>query len=142
MTQTTIASPDHIRLFADVSRMAELGEWLRARCGVYGIPEQRTGSLELAVHEVAVNIIRHAYVETNDGWIDVHLAIDDRGLVVVLEDVGEPYDPRSSVEPDLSVPHEGGYGLYLVRELVDHVEYQRTSIGNRWELRLDSGRSN
>ncbi len=139
MMTRSVKLRDHIHLHADLSYMAGLGRRIRAFSAAGKTPDESITGLELAVHEVAVNIIRHAYADVDSGWIDIRLSCDDRELIVVLEDQGGPFDPAMAVEPDLAVPREGGYGLYVARQLVDDVNYRRTASNNRWELRVDRG---
>lgn len=128
---------------ATLAALAELGGHTRAfvlSCG-QGDREATAASLELAVHEVAVNIVRHAY-EGRPGWIHVRYHLDSGDLVVSLMDVGRAFDPGDAVDPDLRTANEGGYGLFLVRQLVDRLTYSRAAETNHWQLRVGrSGRS-
>ena len=126
---------------ATLSSLTEIGSHVRAfvqACGV-GDRDATAAALELAVHEVAVNIVRHAYAGTRGGWIGATFLIEGDDLVVTLDDAGRPYVAPTHAEPDLTQANEGGYGLYLVRQLVDDLAYTRLRGGNRWRLRI--GRS-
>jgi anti-sigma regulatory factor (Ser/Thr protein kinase) len=122
---------------ATLGALAELGGHTRAfvvACGT-GDREATAAALELAVHEVAVNIVRHAYAGRS-GWISARYLLDGDDLVVTLTDAGRPWLRRSVPDPDPEEAQEGGYGLYLVRQLVDRVTYTRLQYRNHWELRV------
>ena len=92
-------------------------------------------NIELAVHEVCANIVEHAYAGL-PGRIGVTFALADqpRCLVVDLEDNGRSFDISTVAEPDLSQPHTGGYGLFLVHQLMDTVSYSPQPGSNHWRL--------
>jgi serine/threonine-protein kinase RsbW len=92
-------------------------------------------NIELAVHEACANIVEHAYAGL-PGRIGVTftLAEPPRCLVVDLEDNGRSFDISTVVEPDLSQPHTGGYGLFLVHQLMDSVSYFPQPGSNHWRL--------
>ena len=62
-------------------------------------------------------------------------AVTDRSCVVgeTTEHVpsGERFDPRAYTPPDLTRAAEGGYGLYLISQLVDGVSFEGTEHGGR-----------
>jgi serine/threonine-protein kinase RsbW len=82
----------------------------------------------MAVDEACANIIGHAYGEEGLGDIEVSYRIDGNGLTLSLRDFGRPFDPTGVPQPDLDSPLEarsaGGLGLYLMRKLMDRVEFE------------------
>ncbi len=52
-------------------------------------------------------------------------------LTIILRDHGDSFDPASVPEPDLTCDLEdrrvGGLGVYLIRQLMDEVSYERPS---------------
>lgn len=93
--------------------------------------------VQLAVHEVCTNIVKHAYAGQPGGRITATLTLttSPSRLVVELTDRGRPFTPPGPPAPDLTQPQEGGYGLFLVRSLMDEVAYSRAEPGvNHWRL--------
>ena len=101
----------------------------------------RSYRLELAVDEIATNIVVHGYQEARrTGVIRVTIAVDDESIAVSLEDDAAPYDPTRQELPspeDLaSLPgdrHAGGLGVMLARG-VDQFRYERVGGENRTTL--------
>jgi serine/threonine-protein kinase RsbW len=102
-------------------------------------------NVQLAVHEICTNIVRHAYNEGSDGRIYLTLTLmypvhqEYKRLIVELYDTGRSFDPSKIPDPDLAIPGEHGYGLFLVRQLMDEVIYHAKegqawrSTGEPWE---------
>jgi PAS domain S-box-containing protein len=90
--------------------------------------------MELAASEIITNIIRHAY-RVSSGEIRGHLALLPDRIQLDLYDDGLPFDPAEVPLPDLSTPHEGGYGLAIARQIADELLYTPgTADGNHWRL--------
>lgn len=92
-------------------------------------------NLELAIQEVAVNIVNHAYAG-QEGRIQMRLQLVEQPpqLMLFFYDTGASFDPTLVPPPRLGELQEHGFGLFLVRELMDEVEYQSTTTGNCWKL--------
>lgn len=92
-------------------------------------------SVELAVHETCTNIIKHAYAGER-GRIEVALTISEnpRRVIVDTHDSGRSFDLSQVQQPDLDVVQERGYGLFLIRQLMDEVSYQANESQNHWRL--------
>lgn len=108
------------------SRVEEIGRarrWLGEHARQAGFPAKVVGGMGLALTEACANIIEHSYQGKAGGTIELHLTIDATRLVLTLRDYGRPFDLSQYKPPDLDQPHEGGYGVYLIRSLMDSVEY-------------------
>ncbi len=92
--------------------------------------------VELAVSEICTNIIQHSYLMVG-GEIRGSLTPLANGIQIDLYDDGESFDPNNVPEPSsqFNALNEGGYGLHIVRQIMDSVQYQpNTSKGNHWRL--------
>ncbi len=94
-----------------------------------------TYNAELAVYEACTNIVEHAYGNTS-GRIEatVTLTSGPIRLIVDLVDSGAGFDLTAVPEPNLDEPQIHGYGLFLVRELMDEVIYRSEAGRNHWRL--------
>ena len=99
-------------------------------------PQELLEGVQLAAHEVCANMVRHAYAGRSDGRIVVGLRLEEapRRLLVELRDTGLPFDPGQARTPEPDELPTGGYGLLLVRKLMDEVRYTSGPDGNRWLL--------
>ncbi len=92
--------------------------------------------VQLAAHEVCTNIVEHAYSLSPGERINVMLTLasEPRRIEIELVDRGRQFNMAAIADPDLSEPREEGYGLYLIRTLMDEVSYTPNESGNRWNL--------
>jgi len=91
-------------------------------------------NVQLAAHEICVNIVAHAYAENPINDIAIKLIVNSQHIRIEMKDTGQPFDPTSVPEPNLDEAQVHGYGLFLARELMDTVDYQSYSDHNLWIL--------
>lgn len=95
-----------------------------------------TYHIQLALHEICTNIMIHAYALVPVGRIEVSITLypQKKHLEIEFFDYGEPFDETKVTEPDLEHGQVHGYGLFLARNLMDTVQYERQEKRNRWHL--------
>ena len=88
--------------------------------------------IRIVVDEIFSNIARYAYHPKVGGAV-VRIAVGD-DIIIEFEDNGTPYNPLDQVDPDVSLSAEereiGGLGLFMVKNLMDSVEYRREENRN------------
>lgn len=97
-----------------------------------GFSEVLCGQISLAVDEALCNIINHGYEKRPDGriWIDVW-AIESPTptLRLIIEDCARQVDPSTIRSRDLEDIRPGGLGVYIIKEIMDEVRYERREGG-------------
>lgn len=126
--ETLVLNADHLSLRA-------IGPWLADLATRFGFTETDIdlGAVELAVHEIAMNIVDHSLALTG-GTYTLTSVRDADSLVIRTCDRGKQFTPAAYRSPQLDEPQVGGYGLYLSEQLTDSLRYQRHGQENRWEL--------
>lgn len=110
-----------------------MGESDNENLDVEGVDHKLAYELRLVCEEVFINIVSYAYPHRHG---DVHVGCDrmDGRLVIQLIDAGIPFNPLVSSEPDLSSDIEfrdiGGLGIFLVKNLMDKITYERVDDRN------------
>ncbi|WP_223631913.1 ATP-binding protein [Rhodobacter sp. TJ_12] len=101
------------------------------------------GTLELVLAEVLNNIVEHGYGETGHGTITLSLVRDHRGLSCSISDDGVELPPaclaRSIDDTHRPEPHtlpEGGFGWFLIHDLVEDLGYHRENGRNLLAFRM------
>ena len=93
--------------------------------------------VNLALEELLVNIAHYAYAP-GEGDVEISYKICNDELVVIIKDKGKEFNPIEAKDPDLdaSVSERkiGGLGIYLVKNLVDDMKYQRVGTQNILEI--------
>lgn len=96
---------------------------------------EKIHQLQLAITELATNIIRHAYAEMPGGMIELRAAGTDAHVTLDFFDTGKPYDVMPPKLPELETLAEGGYGSFIIQQCVDTVTYTREDERqNHWRL--------
>lgn len=128
---------EECRVPADIKYLEEMRDFVTHVGRKYGVPERILNSLRLAVEEAGTNIIRHAYRDW-EGFITVRIYIRRKDITVSLIDQGHTFDLRKVRDPDLrryvDIGKKGGLGIFIIRKLVDAIDYRKMEEGN--ELRL------
>ena len=121
----------------------EVGEAVRALWADLRLDEVVAYQMELAVVEAVTNAIQHAYGGASGHEVKICAALRGDCLAVEISDTGIAMDPRRLEQPPAVLDFdpqrrdrlpERGFGLTIIREVMDGVEY--LSAGGRNTLRL------
>ncbi|MGN0132097.1 MAG: ATP-binding protein [Lachnospiraceae bacterium] len=93
--------------------------------------EKIKNQIRISVEELFTNIVSYAYPNESNGKVVISCGIlvesGTRMLQISLKDWGIPYNPLKQPEPNFDIPLEergiGGLGIYMVRKLMDGMEY-------------------
>jgi anti-sigma regulatory factor (Ser/Thr protein kinase) len=90
--------------------------------------------VRLVLEELVLNLIDHATGSTTNR-IDLSIRLEPGKVLLVLEDDGNPFDPRSAPPFDKNRPLEErgprGMGIHMVRSIVEEITYDRIGPHNR-----------
>lgn len=105
-------------------------------------PDTLRYNLQLALQEVCANIVGHAYAGQPEGRIQItfNLELASRKLTIELHDTGRSFNPEAVPDPNLDEAQLHGYGLFIIRELMDELSYNAQTDGNRWRLVKNLGK--
>jgi anti-sigma regulatory factor (Ser/Thr protein kinase) len=113
----------------DVREVAELSNFQKSFYEKMNLEKSLARQLRLAVEEAVVNVIEYAYPADTEGYVDITMMSDGHWLKVVIDDSGVAFDPTIEKKADTTLSVEerrvGGLGIYLVRELMDSINYER-----------------
>jgi len=92
-----------------------------------GFDDEEVSKIELAVDEACTNVIEHAYQNDKNQDIDVAVKLDYQKFTIVITDRGRSFDINDVELPDmnsyLAELRVGGLGIYLMKTLMDEVDY-------------------
>jgi len=115
--------PAELVIESRIDQVARARQWLIEQARAAGVSERQIRELGLVVSEACANVIKHAYQRELGHSITLQLDIDQSKVVLCIRDHGEPFDPDSYTPPNLDEPREGGYGIFIIRSLMDEVHY-------------------
>ena len=120
-------------------RLSDIREFVASLARRHGFAEDEVANIVLAVDEACTNIIKHAYQSAPDRPIEVSVSRSGDAFEITIFDEGRAFNPEQLRSPDLKdhLAHfrRGGLGVYLMKKLMDNVEY-RFQPGAKNEVRL------
>ena len=129
-----MTSKHSLTLPNDIETIPQLNEFIDTVAEEIGLDMSLTMSLNLAIEEAVVNVMEYAYPEGEQGNVDIEVIADDKWLTFIISDNGIPFDPTTQKDADTTLSAEerpiGGLGIFLVRQLMDSINYQRENGKN------------
>ena len=127
-----------LKLPADINNLRDFVEFVSSCAEGQGISPGRITEIGVATEEVLVNICNYAY-QDQIGDVKVSCILDDESrFIIEIEDAGIPFDVLSIGEPDLiddiDERQVGGLGVFIIKELVEDVQYRREDNKNILKL--------
>lgn len=100
-----------------------------------GLEKRTIAHIKLAVDEACTNIIKHAYNGASNKNIKIKIDTSPKKLTVTITDNGKSFDPELVSDPNIEQSQKmkkgGGLGMYLMKNLMDEVNYKTNSSGNK-----------
>lgn len=114
-----------------------------------GLDERKIMKLDMALEEVLVNIVHYSYTDSEEvGEIMICGGLDKERdppmFIVEVIDGGKPFDVTvEAAYPDISANIDerkiGGLGIYLVKRMMDFIEYERKDGKNMLRFGIQGG---
>lgn len=121
---------------ADLGEIARVNAAFARFAELRALPPSARRSLQIALDDLLSNTIQYGFAgrAAGEGKATVEVKADTDRVTLTLTDDGRPFDPLALAAPDASLPLEerriGGWGIHLVRELMDEVSYERRGDRN------------
>lgn len=100
----------------------------------FEVPAKLAVKLMVAVDEIYSNIVRYSGASE----AQIRLVKEEEIVQLIFRDNGEPYNPLTAKAPDVTASAEdraiGGLGIFMVRKMMDNVEYEYTNDRNKLTL--------
>ncbi|MBI3158506.1 MAG: ATP-binding protein [Chloroflexi bacterium] len=110
------------------SSLSAIAHFVEKQAVDAGLNDDEVYAVQLAVDEACTNIIEHGYGGEGLGEITCSCTPKASGLEIVLTDHGKAFDPGKVPEPKVSGPLEElgsrGAGIYLMKKLMDEVDFE------------------
>ena len=122
----------------EISKLAlfieELGDEL-------GLSPELVFNLNLVLEEAVSNVILYAYPKEEHEIITLTARMIENQLIFILTDAGKEFDPTQIPDADITLSAEersiGGLGIFLIRQIMNTIEYQRIDGKNVLTLGKD-----
>ena len=123
----------------DISEISKLAVFIDELGEEMNLTPELIFNLNLVLEEAVSNVILYAYGEEKHKEISLMANMSDGNLVFVLTDSGKVFDPNKVPDADITLSAEereiGGLGIFLIRQIMDKVDYQRIGEKNVLTMR-------
>lgn len=130
-----------LKTFADLSvdsrieNFSRVKEWLQRIFDETGCTGKPCKQVFIAVDEVYTNISNYAYEGVGQVLLKSTYETEEKILKIILIDSGDEYNPLEASDPDIAQRVKdktvGGLGIFLVKKMVDSLEYSRVENRNQ-----------
>ena len=118
-----------IILANDLSEISRLNGFIEDIGNEFSLAPDVIFNLNLVLEEAVVNVINYAYPKEDHESIYLSAKMQDGSIVFVLSDSGKEFDPTMAPEADVTLSAEdrqiGGLGIFLIRQIMNEVRYER-----------------
>ena len=95
------------------------------------LDEEKSAEIGMALIEATINAFEHSGSDSEN--VEIHFVIQGDTLVIKVTDKGKGFDPSKvkipNIEEKLRSDKKRGWGLKLIEELMDTVEFESTPEG-------------
>lgn len=109
--------------------VSHAGSAIYAICKDRKIQSDICDDIQLGVVEALNNIVEHAFQNQEEREISLSLSFSEKEIIIELEFKGTMFIPKEISlidfdKDDLQNLPEGGFGLFLINELMDRIDYE------------------
>lgn len=128
-----------IALKNDLKEIERLLDSVQEWGAAQDLPARLVFDLQLVLDELFTNIVNYGYDDAAEHRVLVDLETAGEELTLRVTDDARPFNPLERKDPDVTLPLEerpvGGLGIFLIRKLMNHVEYHREEGKNILTMR-------
>lgn len=132
--QPTEDPSQHIVLRNEISEIGRMAEFLEKLCEENNLSPEIQFNLHLALEEAVSNVIMYAFPEGEQHEFLLTVRKIDNRLIFKIIDSGKEFDPTRQPDADVTLSLEerpiGGLGIFLIRRIMQAVEYRRVGDKN------------
>ena len=130
-----------IQIKNQVDELARVNQFVEEIGEELGLDMELQMNLNLVMEEMVSNVIFYAYPQEKEATIELLAESDGKELTFVLSDRGKEFDPTMKEDADPNVnPMDrdiGGMGIYIVKNIMNEVTYQRLEGKNLLTMKKD-----
>ena len=118
-----------IILANDIAEISRLAAFIEEVGEAFSLSPDVVFNLNLVLEEAVVNVIHYAYPKEEHQSIYLSAHLHEGSIVLVVTDTGKEFDPTLAPEVDITLSADerpiGGLGIFLIRQIMNEVRYER-----------------
>ncbi len=127
--------PQAIRIDANLDHLDLAREFVAEIAKRVPMNSQQVYDLELAVDEALTNVIEHGLADKDEKQVELSVTHENDLFTIVISHGGRDFNPGEHADPVmkeyLAERRVGGLGLFLMKKLMDQVEYTTGADGSQ-----------
>ena len=117
-----------------IEEIARMSEFLEEISQEYNLSMENSFNINLAIEEAVTNVIMYAYPKEEEHELELSVKHVDNRLIFKITDSGKEFDPTVMPDADVTLSLEerpiGGLGIFLIRKIMNTVQYNRIEDKN------------
>lgn len=128
---------------SDMVNLPKVEQFINALCKKARLNSDQSDNMAIAISEMVNNAIIHGNQQDVSKQVFIQVDYYDDRVIVAIEDQGEGFDPSDIANPTdpQNLWKQNGRGVFLVKNLIDHVEIVSTESGTKVVLTEYIGQS-
>ncbi len=119
-----ISTPHRFEIYGGNEIVARVRAWASSTATALGADSRAAADFALAISEACTNVVRHAYTGHAQSRLILTARRIGERIIFRVRDFGDKFDPAGVPFPKIEgEPTVGGYGIYLMRQVMDEVRY-------------------
>lgn len=125
-----------VKVFPKVENLERLTAFVEGVLGNTDTPMKTITQMDVAIDEVFSNIV--SYSGATEVTLTIYIMDNPSAIKLTFVDDGKPYNPLEKDDPDVTLSAEergvGGLGIFIVKKMMDSLEYERNGEKNQLTL--------
>ncbi len=117
-----------LKISNEMSEIIKIMEYIEQLSVSGGFSQEEINDILISAEEICVNVIMYGFPQKIKAQFEIEAWVEDERIIIVVKDKGIPFDPTRFFEhpQEFNTRREGdgGYGLLLIRELMDEINYR------------------
>jgi anti-sigma regulatory factor (Ser/Thr protein kinase) len=113
----------------EIEEISKLPLFIEELGDEFGLSPELIFNINLVLEEAISNVVLYAYPKEEHEIITLTAKKIENQLIFILTDSGKEFDPTQIPDADITLSAEersiGGLGIFLIRQIMNRVEYQR-----------------
>ena len=112
-----------LKVTPSMESMPQVSGFLEEQLDHLNVPMKTANKLMIAMDEIYSNLVHYSGAD----YAEIRCGADSGVLTLTFRDNGMPYNPLDAKEPDITASADerqiGGLGIFMVRKMMDNVDY-------------------
>lgn len=125
-----------MKMLGDPRGLALIRRLVAASTMTLKVSADTLNDLKLAITEACTNVIKHAFKFDSSRTFGIHMRASPILFQISVQYDDAKFDPTRIREPNLEEVQDSGFGVFIIRQIMDDVRYTTDPTSGAVELRM------